>query len=316
MPPVPLVRVVRSGVEESVHLGSVVVADADGRVVWTAGDPGRLAFARSSMKPLQAAVSLRLAGSNLSDREVAVMCASHNGEPTHIEAVGSLLRRAGVAEDALQTPPDRPIDPDAAARVDDPRPVFHNCSGKHAGMLLACSVRGFDTATYRDSDHPLQRLVRDSVESAAGEPPRAIGVDGCGVPVHALPLAALATLYARLGAGRIDHAHRALAAMRAEPYLVAGRNRVCTAVMEAAPNVALKTGAEGMMCAAVVDRGIGVALKIEDGAARAADPAIVHTLSLLGALDPDAVPAFARPPVLGGGLPVGHLEPGFRLDPA
>jgi L-asparaginase II len=315
MPPVPLVRVVRSGVEESVHLGSVVVADADGRILRRAGDPGRVAFARSSMKPLQAAVSLRLAEDDPSDREVAVMCASHNGEPVHVEAVTSLLERADLDQRALQTPPDRPIDPDAASAVDGPRPIFHNCSGKHAGMLLACTQRGFDTATYRQPDHPLQRAVQETVVGAAGHEPEAIGVDGCGVPVHALPLTALATLYARLGAGRVDGAERVVAAMRAEPYLVAGRNRVCTAVMEAAPTVAVKTGAEGLMCAAVLDRGIGVALKVEDGAARAADPAIVRALALVDALDPEAVPAFAAPPVLGGGRPVGRLESSFDLHP-
>ncbi|HEX2026252.1 MAG TPA: asparaginase [Actinomycetota bacterium] len=316
MPPVPLVRVVRSGVEESVHLGSVVVADADGRILRKAGDPSRVAFARSSMKPLQAAVSLRLAAADPSDPEVAVMCASHNGEPVHVDAVTTLLRRAGLDEHRLQTPPDRPIDPESASAVEEPRPIFHNCSGKHAGMLLASTERGFDTGTYRDPDHPLQRAVLDTVEGAAGHRPEAIGVDGCGVPVHALPLAALAKLYAALGAGRVDLAERVLAAMRAEPYLVAGRNRVCTAVMEAAPNVVVKTGAEGLMCAAILDRGIGVALKVEDGAARAADPAIVRALALIGTLDPDAVSGFARPPVLGGGRPVGHLEASFHLPAA
>jgi L-asparaginase II len=103
--------------------------------------------------------------------------------------------------------------------------------------------------------------------------------------------------------------------MRSEPYLVAGRKRACTAVMEVAPDVAVKTGAEGLMCAALIESGIGVALKVEDGAARASDPAIVHVLGLLGVLDPSAVPAFARPPVLGGGRPVGFLEPVFSLSP-
>jgi L-asparaginase II len=315
MPPVPLVRVIRSGVEESVHLGSVVVADADGRVLRGAGDPGRVAFARSSMKPLQASVSLRLAGRDLDEREVAVMCASHNGEPVHLEAVGSILSHAGLGVEALQTPPDRPIDPAEAREVPEPRPEYHNCSGKHAGMLLACVARGFDIASYRDPDHPLQRAIGEAVEEAAGGPPLAVGVDGCGVPVHALPLVALATLYARLGAGRIPEAERALHGMRVRPYLVAGRERVCTGVMEAAPGVVLKTGAEGLMCAAVPGRGIGVALKVEDGAARAADPAIVRALALLDLLDPGAVPSFARPPVLGGGRRVGHLEADFGLDP-
>jgi len=314
MAPVPLVRVVRSGVEESVHLGSVVVSDADGRIVSSVGDPLRVTFARSSMKPLQAAVSLDLAGEDLPDREIAVMTASHNGEPVHLEAVRSILTRGGLGVEDLRTPPDRPIDDESARGVSEPRPEYHNCSGKHAGMLLACARRGYETAGYPDQGHPLQRAVLHAVEAAAGRPPESIGVDGCGVPVHALPLAAMATLYGELAGGRLPQADRVIRAMRSEPYLVAGRNRACTAVMEAAPGVAVKTGAEGLMCAALVERGIGVALKVEDGAARASDPAIVHVLGLLGALEPSAVPALARPPVLGGGRPVGYLEPVFSLD--
>jgi L-asparaginase II len=316
MPPVPLVRVIRSGVEESVHYGSVAVADADGRVVSSAGDVGRVAFARSSMKPLQAAVSLELAREEVTDREAAVMCASHNGEPVHLRAVGAILERAGLGLEALQTPPARPLDPEAAALVPEPRPELHNCSGKHAGMLLACVRGGFDPRSYLELDHPLQESVLEAVRRAAGRDPVSIGVDGCGVPVHALPLVAMATLYARLGTGGVAGANRVLAAMRAEPYLVAGRDRVCTAVMESAQWVAVKTGAEGMMCAALPDRGLGLALKVEDGAARAADPAVVHALARLGAVDPEAIPRFSRPPVLGGGRAVGHLEAIFTLDPA
>ena len=314
MPPVPLVRVVRSGVEESVHLGSVVVADADGRILSFAGDPARVAFARSSMKPLQAAVSLDLAGDDLPDPQIAVMAASHNGEPVHLEAVRSILARGELAVGDLRTPPDRPIDVESARKVAEPRPEYHNCSGKHAGMLLACARRGYQVDRYREQGHPLQRAVLDAVGGGAGRAPESIGVDGCGVPVHALPLAAMATLYAGLAAGRLAQADRVMAAMRSQPYLVAGRKRACTAVMEASPDVAVKTGAEGMMCAALLEQGIGVALKVEDGASRASDPAIVHVLDLLGVLDPSAVPAFARPPVLGGGRPVGYLEPVFSLE--
>jgi L-asparaginase II len=312
MPPVPLVRVIRSGVEESVHLGSVAVTDAEGRLMASLGDPDRVAFARSSMKPLQAAVSLRLAGDDLPDREMAVMCASHNGERVHVDAVRAVLDRAGLSVEALQTPPDRPIDPEASAGVPGPRPEFHNCSGKHAGMLLASVRRGFDIDTYREPDHPLQVEVGAAVARAAGRDPQEVGVDGCGVPVHALPLVAMARLYASLAADRVPMGGRVLEAMRAEPYLVAGRNRACTAVMERA-RVAVKTGAEGLMCAVVPDRGIGIALKVEDGAARAADPAIVRILALLDLLDPAEVPAFSRPPVLGGGRPVGELVADFTL---
>lgn len=316
MPAVPLVRVVRSRFEEAVHLGSVAVADADGRLLAAAGEPEGVTFARSSMKPLQASVSLTLAGDDLDDEEVAVMCASHNGEPPHLERVGSILRRAGLGFEVLRTPPSWPLDQTSASGVDGPRPEYHNCSGKHAGMLLASVRRGFDLETYRDHDHPLQAAMLDAVRAAAGEP-RAVGVDGCGVPVHALPLSSMAVLFARLMTpGVVPGADRAVAAMRAAPYLVAGRDRLCTSLMEAIPGVVAKVGAEGLVCAGVAGRGIGVAVKVQDGAARAAEPAIVRALALLEVVpDPDVpgVARFARPPVLGGGRPVGELVADFEL---
>jgi L-asparaginase II len=305
-------------VEESVHVGSVAVADPGGHLVALAGDPERVAFARSSMKPLQAAVSLSLIGGDLSDPEIAVMCASHNGEPVHVETVERILARAGLDPGDLQCPPDRPLLAVEAASVAGPEPRFHNCSGKHAGMLLACSVRGFDPSSYREQGHPLQRKVLGAVREAAGAP-RAVGVDGCGVPVHALSLREMATLFARLATGAelgelTAEGQRVTGAMRAEPYLVAGRDRVCTAVMEAAEGVVVKVGAEGLVCAGIAGSGLGVAIKAEDGAARAQAPAIVHALRLLGALDHvDAVAGHARPPLMGGGAPVGHLEAVFDL---
>lgn len=317
---VPLVRAIRSGFEESLHVGSVAVADADGRLMAFAGDPHRVAFARSAMKPLQAAVSLSLCGDPLRDREVAVMCASHNGEPVHVEAVRSLLDRAELQPESLRCPPALPSDPVAAASMAAPRPEIHNCSGKHAGMLLACVRRGFDPGRYTEPDHPLQAAVLEAVRRAAGEP-RALGVDGCGVPVHALTLQGLATIYARLVrpdrlGGLAATATRAAGAMRAEPYLVAGAARVCTAVMKAIPGVIVKVGAEGLVCAGIERLGLGVAVKSEDGAARAQAPAIVHALRLLGATEPvhdEALRTYAHPPLLGGGRPVGELVPAFTL---
>ncbi len=313
MPAIPLVRVVRSGVEEAVHLGSVAVARADGRLVAAAGDPGRIVFARSAMKPLQAAVSLALAGEDLPDPEVAVMAGSHNGEPVHIRMVHRLLERAGGSVGDLRCPPALPLDADEARRVSGPRRDLHNCSGKHAGMLLACERAGFDVDRYVEADHPLQAAVLSTVTAAAGEEPRSIGVDGCGVPVHALPLRAMATLFARLVSGLVPKGAETCAAMRRVPYLVAGRDRVCTAVMERA-DVVVKVGAEGLVCAGIPDRGIGVAIKAEDGSPRALDPVIVEALRQLDALPADpGLDRFARPPVLGGGRPVGSLIPVFDL---
>lgn len=310
-------RVIRSGIEESVHVGSVAVTDAEGKLVGYAGDPGRITFARSAMKPLQAAVSVTLADAHdLSDAEVAVMCGSHNGEPVHIRAVSSILDRAGVTTAALRCPPARPLDAEEARRLPEPRSDLHNCSGKHAGMLLASVRRDFPVDSYTEPDHPLQRTVLDAVGRAARRAPEAIGVDGCGVPVHAFPLSALAAIYSTLTVeGRVVGADAVVSAMRAEPYLVAGRGRVCTAIMQAAPDVIVKVGAEGLMCAAVLSTGVGLAVRVDDGGTRAGPPAILRALGLLGAVDVGnpTLAAFARPAVVGGGAPVGELVADFDL---
>ena len=319
-----MVRLVRSGLEESVHFGDVAVVDADGKLIAFAGDAGRLLFARSSMKPLQATVSLSCAELDLTDREVAVMCASHNAEPVHVEAVSSLLARAGIPEEALRCPSVRPWDEETAAANPDKRRINSDCSGKHAGMLAACRSQGWPLESYREATHPLQRQILDAVLSVTGLDSVRVGVDGCGVPVHGMEIRSMATIYARLGAparwGALEeHARRIVGAMRAEPYLVAGRDRPDTALMEAAPNVIAKGGAEGLFCAAVLDRGVGVAVKIHDGAHRAAGPAMIHALRSQGFLDDSQVArleTFARPPVLGGGEPVGELFAAFEMASA
>jgi L-asparaginase II len=321
---VPLVRVIRSGLEESVHVGDVAVVDAAGDLVAFVGDPERALFARSSMKPLQATVSLSLAPFEFSDKEVAVMCASHNAEPEHLEAVRSLMARAGVDEAALQCPAVRPWDEEAAASHPERRKINSDCSGKHGGMLAACLAQGWPPDSYRRPDHPLQQRVLQSVLSTTGLGTVHVGVDGCGVPVHGLSLRSMATIYARLStpdrwASLAPFADRAAKAMTAEPYLVAGRNRVDTAVMQAAPGVLVKGGAEGLICAVVMNADLGVAVKVADGAHRAAGPALIHTLHSLGALDQtqvDALAAFARPSVLGGGEAVGELRAAFSLMPS
>jgi L-asparaginase II len=316
-----LARVIRSGLEESVHHGDVAVVDSEGRVVRSAGDPLRVVFARSAMKPLQAAVSLSFLGFDPPDVEVAVMCASHNGEPIHLEAVRSLLDRAGVPEAALRCPSVRAMDEDSAAEAPERRPINSDCSGKHAGMLAACAAQGWPLEAYTDPDHPIQRAILGWVEKAAGRAPLSVGIDGCGVPVHALPLASMATIYARMAAPeKLERlgpfAERAVAAMKREPYLVAGRNRVDTAVMELIPSVLAKSGAEALICGTLLDRSLGIALKVRDGGARASKPGFVRVLDHLGVLEdevPQALRTFARPPVLGGARPVGEVVADFDL---
>ena len=315
---VPIARVVRSGLEESVHLGHIAVCDLDGRLVARAGDAEREVFMRSCAKPLQAAVSLAAIGDEaLPDREVAVMCASHNGEPVHLGAVRALLERAGLGPAALRTPPSYPLDDDEMARSQHRHPLFSDCSGKHAGMLLACVRAGWDIDTYPRRSHALQRRVLRAVTRATGVGKVRVGVDGCGLPVHGVPLRAAATLYARLGVTeRIPDLEaetaRAAGAMVAEPYLVAGRDRFETALMQAVPGVLAKDGAEALCCVSLPHLGLGVAMKVSDAGFRAVAPAMVETLHQLDALDAaprEALAAWAHPVVRGGGQPVGRIEP-------
>ncbi|MGZ4154586.1 MAG: asparaginase [Actinomycetota bacterium] len=324
MAAVPLVRVVRSGLVESIHLGHVAVCDADGDLVAAAGDPDRMVFARSCMKPLQASVSAAAIGETLPERELAIMCASHNGEPVHVGAVRAVLERAGLEPDSLRNPPGWPLDPDAMASSQHQHKLLHNCSGKHAGMLLACVRAGWDPETYLRASHPLQRRIRRAVLRAAGLADVETGVDGCGVPVHGMPLRSMATLFARLT--RPDRlgdlapaAERATAAMLAEPYLVGGRRRVDSEVMRLVDDVVAKSGAEGLECAALVTPGLGVAVKVEDGGSRAGAPALLAVLQQLDALSAEArrdLDPYASPPVLGGGNPVGEMEAVLKLRPA
>jgi L-asparaginase II len=317
----PLIRVVRNGLEESLHQGHVAVCDADGRLVAWAGEPDRVVFIRSCTKPVQAAVSLAAIGDErLSSSQVAVMCSSHNGEQVHVRGVRSILRRAGLPEGSLRTPPARPQDASSARGVSRPAPIYHNCSGKHAGMLLASVRAGWPAGSYTSRGHALQRRVLGAVRSLTGEDP-VLGIDGCGVPVHGVSLRAIATMYARLAqpdrtGDLAPQVARATAAMRAHPYLVGGRGRDDTAVMEATDDVLMKEGAEALNCAASPAAGLGVAVKIADGGYRAAGPATAHVLDRLGMLDGAARRALRGVldrRVLGGGRPQGRYEPVLEL---
>lgn len=302
------------------HVGDVAVCDIRGRLVASAGDPRRRVFARSCMKPVQAAVSADAAGVDLSDREFAIMCSSHNGEAVHVAAVAAVLARAGMTVEALRCPPAYPLDPSSMATSSAPRRVTSDCSGKHAGMLLACAGSGWDAATYTARAHPLQRRIRRAVVRLSGAHELSIGVDGCGVPVHGMALASMATLYARLGSEDAVASEptitRCVEAMLAEPYLVGGRDRVDTAIMQVAPHVLAKGGAEALYCASLRGSGLGVAVKIGDGGSRAGRAALVRALRLAGGLssaEVNELRRYARPPVLGGGRRVGDVVAEFEL---
>ena len=274
------------------------------------------------MKPLQAAVSLSFAAPSFTPAEIAVMCGSHNAEPVHVRAVRSILAKAEIPESALQCPARLPWDEQTLLDRPERLRINSDCSGKHAGMLAACRAKGWEIQSYRQPDHPLQRAIEEAVLRSSGHDRVRVGVDGCGVPVHALPLRSMATIYARLSApsrwnGFEDAIGTVVNAMTREPYMVAGRNRVDTALMETVPGLVVKGGAEGLFCAAVVERGLGVAVKVRDGASRAAPPALIRVLEILSVLEDRAVSSlapFSRPPVLGGEDRVGELRAECELN--
>jgi L-asparaginase II len=268
------------------------------------------------MKPLQAAVSFRAIAEDLPDREAAIICASHNGEPVHVGAVRAVLARGELDAGALLTPPGWPLDAASMARSQHKHPILHNCSGKHAGMLIASVRSGWDLASYPRRSHPLQRRITRAVRAATGVEDPVAGVDGCGVPVHGMPLRAMATLFARLAEPErlgdlAPEGERAVEAMLAEPYLIGGRNRGDTAVMEVTGDVVAKEGAEGLACAGILPSGLGVAVKVEDGGHRAVAPALIGALGAVDGLTAAQVVTLgrhARPTLSGGDRTVGELE--------
>lgn len=302
-----LAHVVRGGVVESVHRGLAVVTDADGTVARAWGDPGTLVLPRSSTKPLQAVAALR-AGAGLRGASLALACASHSGQDAHLAGVRAMLADAGLSEDDLDNTPARPISEDALAAWFaaglPPASIAQNCSGKHAGMLIASRAAGWPTEGYRDASHPLQRLIVATIEDLTGGPVSAVVVDGCGAPAHQVPLAGLARAFGRLAAAASGPERDVADAMRAHPWFVGGTGRPDTDLMGALPGVIAKEGAEAVFAVGLPD-GRGIAVKIADGA-RAGRVAAAGVLAGLE-VDPDAVARLGVLPVLGHGEPVGAV---------
>jgi L-asparaginase II len=302
----------RGAIVESVHPASVAVVDANGRLVAHAGDPDFVTVLRSAAKPFQALPVVEDGARDhfgITPPELAIICGSHNGEPEQVALVRGLLERIGCAESDLVCGPHRSLveelglgeEAQGGVVVPAPRtPLGSNCSGKHTGMLALARHHGWPTRDYQRSDHPVQQRCKRALADWTGVPPDAIAeaVDGCGVVCFALPLRALALGYARL-ATRKDAAAAVVDAMCARPDLVAGRRRLCTALMQAVPQVLAKVGAEGVYGAALLDRGWGVAIKMEDGNTRAAGVALLAVLDQLGItpLATTALPRYAQLPI-------------------
>ena len=296
---VPLSEVTRGGAVESVHLGAVAVVDLQGRVLQAAGDPYTLTFTRSALKPLQALPFTAGGGVErfgYSAAQVALMCASHSGEPRHVDAVADMLARAGCSADDLQCGTHAPGYYDARGEVPPPPPystLQHNCSGKHSGMLAWCVQCHQSKGDYLAYDHPLQQAIRHAVASFTGvaEARLVAGIDGCSAPNYAVPLASLARAFARLASADVDAdyamAPRTVAnAMIAHPEMVSGEHRSDLALMQAGRgDWVTKIGAEGVQAIGIRSHALGIAIKVGDGQKRGLYPAIVAVLEQLGVLD-------------------------------
>jgi L-asparaginase II len=291
----PLAAVRRGALVESVHRGRLVVCDPRGNVLEAVGDPEAYVYLRSSAKPFQA-LPLVLSGTadaiGLKDEELAVACASHNAEEPHLAAVKSILEKAGLDESDLQSGAHPPMYGPEAAKLarsgEEPRPIHGNCSGKHAGMLAVCVHEGYETLSYRDPGHPLQRRILGLIAEVCGleEDEILVAGDNCGVPAFALPLRSFATGLARIATGvglpdeLVDAALRIRDAMRAHPFMVAGTGRFDTRLMERT-NLLVKGGAEAGL-AVGNPQGWGMALKISDGSERAVRPVGLAALDHMG----------------------------------
>ena len=323
-----LVEVTRGALVESRHRGAVAVSDAEGAVVLALGDVAQPVFPRSAVKALQA---IRLVESGAADRygfgdeELALACASHSGEPAHVAGVERMLAKAGLDASALACGAHWPVSQSAAfalARTTGaPSALHNNCSGKHAGFLCLACAEGIDHVGYWQPEHPVQCEVRAVLEDFTGAEltPNRCAVDGCSVPTWAIPLKNLAQGFAKFGTGhglsreRASAAARLRAACVQKPWYVAGTGRFCTDIMQLfGAQVFVKTGAEGVYCGALPEQGLGIAIKCDDGASRAAQAimaALIARYLPLGEGERAALAPFLRPTLRNwNGIEVGSVR--------
>jgi L-asparaginase II len=322
-----LVEVLRGTLVESRHRGAVAVADADGATVLALGDVATPVYPRSAVKALQALPLVETGAADafgFGDEELALACASHSGEPGHVAGVMRMLAKAGLDAAALRCGAHWPMAQSAVAalaRTGEPSALHNNCSGKHAGFLCVACAKGIDHADYWRPGHPVQREVRAVLENLTGAAlsDDRCAIDGCSVPTWAIPLENLAHAFAKFGSGRGLAPERARAAARLraacaqKPWHVAGTGRFCTEIMQLfGARVFVKTGAEGVYCGALPELGLGIALKCDDGAGRAAQAvmaALIARFLPLGDAERAALMRFERPTLRNwNGIEVGVLR--------
>lgn len=323
------VRLYRSKRVESLHRAHVAVVDAGGKMIAAYGNPEHRTYIRSAAKPFQVMPLLQSGAADhfgLSEPEIAIVCASHNGEPYHIETVQSILDKVGLSEDDLRCgahlPLYEPVARKMVASGESATPIHNNCSGKHAGMLATTVFRGWPTESYLDPAHPLQHQIVAALEEYSDLRAKEIGlgIDGCSAPSFYLTIWRMALMYARLAEAREEIAERVYQCMSRYPEMVAGSGRLDTALMQVLDGrVVSKMGAEGIRCAALrTDDAIGVAIKIEDGAQRASGLVLLEVLRQLGLIDEgelDELEEFYHPQLTNhAGLTTGRISVHFSLQ--
>lgn len=324
-----LVEIMRGDHVESVHRGAVAVCDADGGLVMEIGDVAQHVFPRSAVKAMQALPLVESGAADalgFGDRELALACASHRGEACHVEMAGAMLGRVGLDGEALECGVHWPLNHDATVELaragHQPSALHNNCSGKHSGFLCTCRHLRLEHRGYVGFDHPMQGMIREAMQDVTGvvHDGHNSATDGCSIPTYAIPLESLAAGFARMAAGqglgamRATAARRLLAACMAEPFFVSGTDVADMALMQASPGrIFVKSGAEGVFCAALPEHGLGIALKCDDGTGRAGELMIAAVLAKLFRQDvalSAALAGLASPDVkTRKDVPVGKVRP-------
>jgi L-asparaginase II len=271
-----LATVTRGGIAESLHLGHLIVLNADGSTYLSKGSPDLPIFPRSAVKSLQASAMLK-AGLTVGDEELAIICASHSGSQSHVNLVIKLLEKRDIPVSALKNAVDKPLGEREKIAWGEKSAIqlAQNCSGKHAGMLITCKKNGWDMATYLDLNHPLQIAIKNEIEELAGEKVSATSVDGCGAPLFTISLIGLARSISNLVKSKESVHKQIVTACTNYPELVAGEGRLTTRMMSAVPGLFMKEGAEGIEVCALSD-GRVIAIKIIDGSWRPVAPIIME----------------------------------------
>ncbi|HHV99890.1 MAG TPA: asparaginase [Clostridiaceae bacterium] len=331
--PVKLVEVIRGNTVESIHKGDVAIVNSKGEIIHELGNAGRVAFFRSAGKPLQAIAALEtgiVEEYGLGLNEIAIMVSSHSGEQEHIRTIKGMMEKTGINEDMLKCGVHEPVNREAARQLalagESPTRLHCNCSGKHIGLIAASKLKNADVQGYHLESHPIQKDIKNIISEFCNVDLEEMetGIDGCSLPIYAVPLKNMALSYANLcdaefNKGKYSKSQNyVISAMTMYPEMVAGKGRLDTEIMRNfGDRVISKMGAEGIYCAGIIGKNIGIAIKIDDGNSRAVGPAIIDILIQMKIIDKSEAEAlinFWKPPVVNHNkVTVGKIRPVFKL---